>query len=355
MKSNICVVICTRNRPRFLYLTIKSILRNTCLPNKIIIVDSSDKIYQMKFDEYLKNIILEANQRNIHIAYHCNEALSLTRARNFALEYCKDCNIITYLDDDVILHPRYFCKILWAFNNDEIYGAQGFIVNLLTGNYSKKRGKTLIKIMKALAGVLIPIFPYHVTRPNVNIFLRNRYPIFPNFKVEVIPSEWLSGSNMSYRSTVFYRYGLRFDDNLIGFGLGEDLDLSYRLHRAGFKLVMVPGAFLLHKPRILDEESKNIKCVDPSTAVMVFGYKLYLLKKHYNASKWNILLRYYVYSLLYIFVFIPIIFRDAEMLKIYMKCFRMVNRLRQDILSLDLTKLNVVIRRLRRFRVCLND
>ncbi|MEM3886349.1 MAG: glycosyltransferase [Candidatus Methanomethylicia archaeon] len=352
MLKNICVVVCTKNRPWSLYLTIESILRNKLLPKKIVIIDSTNKITQVKIDEYLRNIISEAGKKNIYVVYHHDETLSLTQARNYALEYCKDCNIITYLDDDIVLHPEYFYKILYAFDNDKIHGAQGLIINLLVDNCNKK-GKILFRIIKALAGTLIPVFPYHISRPLVNTFLRNKYPIFPNFKARIIISEWLSGSNMNYKSEIFYEHGFRFDANLLAFGLGEDLDFSYRLYKAGFKLAMVPEAFLLHKTTIINEERE---CIDPSTIVMAFGYRLYLLKKHYSkSSNSSVLIRFYIYSLLYIFLFISILFKNIKVLKIYVKCFRIVNKIRQDILNLNITKLNGIISRLKRFRVCYDE
>jgi GT2 family glycosyltransferase len=58
-----------------------------------------------------------------------------------------------------------------------------------------------------------------------------------------IDVDWLSGCSMSFRRRVFDR--LRFDEGLPGYGLGEDVDLTYRVAQMG-RLVVTPAARLQH-------------------------------------------------------------------------------------------------------------
>jgi GT2 family glycosyltransferase len=55
--------------------------------------------------------------------------------------------------------------------------------------------------------------------------------------------DWLPGCSMSYRAAIFEH--IEFDESLPGYGMGEDVDFSYRASVLG-SLVVDPGATVLH-------------------------------------------------------------------------------------------------------------
>ena len=116
------VGIPTLNRADQLKNTLHSILRNTVLPQKIIIVDQSE-------NEKTKHIVNYFREK-LNIEYLKVNYKGLTKARNEVLSYAKDFDVVTFLDDDVELDKNYFEEIVKAFQEDKnLAGCQGFIEN----------------------------------------------------------------------------------------------------------------------------------------------------------------------------------------------------------------------------------
>jgi GT2 family glycosyltransferase len=259
-KLKLLVGIPTLNRAKQLSKTLESISRNTIIPDKVLIVDQSDNDETWKAT---KEFMDKLNIEFLKVDYK-----GLTKARNEILERSGDFDVITFLDDDVVLHKDYLEKIIGAFENDrELAGCQGFIEN-----QGGLRG-FLFKVVNATPITLRPV----VTRCFVNT-----YPHFP--PLHPVHSEWLSGCNMSYR--VGYIKNERFDENFILYGLGEDLEFSYRLFKKGMKLLTIPSAKLKHIP-------SGLKSLPNKAALMMrFAYRRYMIAKFYPEKKDKIFWEY---------------------------------------------------------------
>ena len=57
--------------------------------------------------------------------------------------------------------------------------------------------------------------------------------------LSVTEVDWLSGCSMSFRRAVFEMFS--FNEELTGYGLGEDVEFSYRVHQRG-RLLVTPDA-----------------------------------------------------------------------------------------------------------------
>ena len=91
------VVIPTKNRPSELLRSFKAILKQTRLPDQIIIVDQS--IPRNVLDKKIK---AEAKKMNLIINYIHNQAIDgLVEAKAFAISLNR-CDYISFFDDDII-------------------------------------------------------------------------------------------------------------------------------------------------------------------------------------------------------------------------------------------------------------
>ena len=111
------------------YKELKRLLSNlelqTKKPDEVIIVDASDN-----GDSRL--IQAEVMKRRCFPVYYYKHEKGLTKQRNFGILKSKN-EIVGFLDDDVLIEPDFFERILNIFKNDllnEIGGASGFIMDI---------------------------------------------------------------------------------------------------------------------------------------------------------------------------------------------------------------------------------
>jgi GT2 family glycosyltransferase len=211
----ITVIIVTKDRPRSLALTTKSVMDQTLLPDQIITVDDS---------------------RN----YPYPKTSGIPAARNKGLKSAPP-GIILFIDDDVTLDKDYIKTISRYFkDHPEVDGVTGWI------DTAYHRESPIKRLVRACIGSILPrLIPASLFIPTVSEESA-LYPVFQKPYVDSVPAEWLSGCNMAYRSSVFDE-GYRFDESLKGYALGEDREFSNRLYRDGKQLRLVYGARLIHR------------------------------------------------------------------------------------------------------------
>ncbi len=262
------VAIPTLNRPDDLSRTLKTIYSNKKLPDLLIIVDQSD-------DNKTRDIIkpLEAKYS---IKYIRSDKKGLTHARNIAIENSLDFDIITFLDDDVDLEKDFLSEIENTYiSYPEISGCQGFIKN--TGGKLLRR--SVLKIRKILSDNRLEYFK----PPTINEYFLNSYPLFVK-KNNILPCEWLSGCDMSYKINDIRDE--RFNEDFILYGMVDDVEFSYRLFSHGKKLVMNTNAKLVHRL------SKTSRLPSTISLVMRFAYFRFLISEY---RKDNVEELYYKY------------------------------------------------------------
>ena len=225
---SVAVVIPTKNRPGDLNATLRSLLNGTVLPNQLIIIDQSsnddsEKVVEWSFVEAPKEI-----RAIVELSYVHNASLSgLTAARNTSLALVKS-DILLFLDDDVILEKEFIQEITLAHRRyPDAVGVGGIITN-----YSP---------------------PTRLLRWWESLFVRgpfhdDRQPIYRRAetlaKSSPLPVTRLGGGLMSFRMGAIG--GRRFDENLTGPCVGEDVDFCARLAPKAL-LLIIPSARLVHK------------------------------------------------------------------------------------------------------------
>lgn len=191
----------------------------------VLVVDASDGdqsalLCASAFEKY----------EHLRLTYMRAERPGLARQRNQALAWCfqQDLEIVHFIDDDTELLPGYMSAIEQEFRRHaEVAGVGGTIRNRLT------RRQPLLQSLFLLHG------------PTPSVILRSGRVVpgqYPNCRYSK-RIEWLDGCSMSYRLTLIKDF--RFDDQLLGYSLGEDYDFSWRVGKK-YRLAVAPGAYCLH-------------------------------------------------------------------------------------------------------------
>ena len=206
----ISVIIPTKNRADDLRCTIDSLIVQTRRPDEIIVVDQSSGpiVGTSKRSEYRSSMFMHP-----HIS-------GLAEARNVAMDRAKG-DIWLFLDDDVILEPEYVEELLLAYS-PEVAGVSGIITNYTRPGISRRLfEKVFVK----------------------GAFHDDRQPVY--WHADDLRShgpqrvKQFGGGLMSFRAALIR--DLRFDPNLTGGCLAEDIDFCARLPR-GAVLLIAPKA-----------------------------------------------------------------------------------------------------------------
>lgn len=221
---------------------LKSLATQSRLPDEVIVVDDSDE----QFREETEQVVRDAS---LDVRLLTKSTPGLPASRNLAADAAEG-EVILYLDDDVVLDRRYVAALLSAFSDERAVGAGGVIIN------SPLPAAPLLKELIGVTG-----------RPNGRVLRSGWSTALPRSDA---PTQFLSGCNMAYLTAIVREE--RFDESFFeGYGLGEDLEFSYRLHRHRGSLRIVGSARLWHlskakvygRPRGWLEVVKNPKVAGP--------------------------------------------------------------------------------------------
>jgi GT2 family glycosyltransferase len=210
---SVSAIIPTKNRAQDLEITIESLLRQTRLPDELILVDQSPET------SFTKPI-------SIPIHYMHDPGLSgLTAARNAAMKVARG-DIWLFMDDDVVLEPTFLEEILAAYRPD-VTGISGIITN-----YKRPPLGHLLWESIFMRGP----------------FLDDRQRVYWNAAqirdAAPIRVRQFTGALMSFKADAIRES--QFDINLTGACPGEDLDFCASLPN-GSILLIAPKARLVHK------------------------------------------------------------------------------------------------------------
>jgi len=229
----VSVVIPTYNRAQDLRRCLDSILVQTVLPNEVLIVDDSDR----DRDEVIKSVervVLAFHHKNIYLKYFRNDrGKALTIAKNLGIEKSSG-DIISFLDDDVILDRKYYEEILKIYEQyPHALGVEGKVVE------TKKKGLSFI--VAEILGRLFYLGYREKNKCRMLPSLGNTYLL----EDRTVNCEWISGAS-TYRKKVFNEF--KYDENLLKYSWGEDQDLSYRIFKKyPSSLYVAPQAKYVHK------------------------------------------------------------------------------------------------------------
>jgi glycosyltransferase involved in cell wall biosynthesis len=225
------VVIPTRNRGESLRNLLSRIIDQSVSPTEIIIVDSSEEkqlVYE-KFDQRIKYI-------------HTTQMSAAKQRNTGMLSLKEDIQVLFFLDDDTNPNSKYFEEMIKTLTAYNAVGVSGLAIN--TEKKERIPPKGLVGLMKRIT-FLDSNIDGKLLISGVGIPVRKK-------NIGVIEVEWLIGcSCWDFRKIE----KLRFEEDFMGYSLGEDVIFSARARRLG-KLFVNSGIFLDH--RELPQVDQNI-------------------------------------------------------------------------------------------------
>lgn len=270
---SLSVIIATMNRSEDLKVALSSLLRQTYFPEQILIVDQST-------DERSKTMVSEIQtaypEKATRFQYVYQQEKSLVKARNRGLEMAR-CEVLSFLDDDVVLSDDYYEKIMRYLEDHPDIGA-------ISGNTVIERP-------------VFPGFSGFLRRGLMRLFLIGNfdgrmtasgfgYPIIERQIKRVLEVEMLPGCNMSFRRGMIGDE--QFDEWFTGYSYREDAEYSYRVAKR-CRVVMIPDAHLHHNYSL-----SNRLEADTLKTMQIRNY-YYVFHKHKHRSSFS--LCFFLYSL----------------------------------------------------------
>lgn len=222
------IIIPTYNRETELQVALKSILRQSRLPDEVILCD----------DGHLSDFPLrkEFEKKGIDCIFHKKKIPGLTESRNEGIDRSHG-DIILFLDDDIQLFPEYVASVISVFEDDpeqRIGGVGGAVINPKPMN-AARRARWMFNLLFLNDGLREgKVLPSGYCTD----FGTTPFPLKHQCRVD-----FLVGCCFSFRRKIFDTY--RFTPRYRSYALGEDKDFSYRVS-ADFDLMYCPTARLYH-------------------------------------------------------------------------------------------------------------
>jgi GT2 family glycosyltransferase len=216
-------VIPTKDRHEILPPAIQSLLAQTDPPRRVVVVDASDD--SLRLD-------VETGEVELVLLRH---APSTSGQRNFGVAHVET-PLVMFLDDDVELPPDYVetLKRHWAERGalEALAAAAG------TAAWPAPAGGRLGQLYRLMFQLHIqdPAAAHHTFRRSQKV----RFRVVPAEPV-LIPA--VSTAAVLYRTDLARKHP--FDEHFPGYGLGEDLDMSFRVAREA-PILHVPDVQYVH-------------------------------------------------------------------------------------------------------------
>lgn len=262
-RTEISVVIPTMNRPDTLKITLESYIHSDVLPNQIVIVDQTENYALRKEQEEM----IKQYCKLTNIVYFYQQTPSLTKARNVGLNLCKN-DIVIYSDDDITVQTSTIKNVVDIMRNPQIAMIAG--INSRDG-YNNSR-------LSCLFGKKSYI------KRNIGHVTNAVYGRFPEKKVTgTVATEWAMGFFFVVRKSLIEKWDNYWDENLISYAYGEDLDFSYSY----FKRASAENMICVLDERIVVEHRVSNEWRVPSrkSTMMLVINREYLRYKHHMGRK----------------------------------------------------------------------
>ena len=311
--KRVSVVIVTYNRLHLLVKLLRQLEVQTLKPDEVIIIDND-----VNQSSKIVTEIFTKDSALFKVTYFPNEVNSLTGGRNLGVSKVKT-EFTCLLDDDVQIEVNFLEKLFKAINElPDAIAVQGKITI---------SDKSVIKNYLAwFSGQFFLSKKNCKVRRTISATYPARYE-----GLKPLRCEWLSGSNQLYRTEILS--AVKWDEKLLAYCDGEDLDHSLRVYRSNLgNLYFIPDARIMH---LASSESRTFGY---EATLMREIYSYYLLKKLFRSDRRANLVFCFnrLFMLLINFSHIPISgfsrFRINLALD-YLKALRVVFQLRRQLES----------------------
>jgi GT2 family glycosyltransferase len=323
LNPGITVIIVTYRRPELVNKVLAQLINQTELPVRIIVVDND---LHRSAESVINRFNLET--KIVPVIYVANHENSLTVGRNIGVSHSRT-KFTCLLDDDVVIPEDYLLRSLTIIEKlPDAAGIQGML-NLEDRNSFKN-----------FVSFLTGNFFLTSRPPRARWSISASYPTHEASQAP-LPTQWMSGTNQFYRTEIIKE--IKWDENLIKYCDGEDLDHSLRVSQSGFgSLYIIPNLTVEHL------ETPEARVIGFKNILMREVYSYYLLHKLFpgnqNAKIFYLWSRISTLHIRIIQVgFSKFSEESIQVLKNYLKALDLVIKNRKDIRKGNLGHINALL------------
>lgn len=250
------VVVVTYRRPGPLRACLEAFASQTRVPDEVVVVDNAPSPESSAVCDAV------AAGGAFPVRYVPNEVNSLPAARNRGVALSTS-EFVAMVDDDVRLDTGYFEAALAVFeSHSDAVGVQGYIPQSPRPQLRER---------------LHRIFGFYYLEPDRCRVLPSISTTYPSTLGGVRRCEWISGSNQLYRRSVVL--DVPWDERLLKYADGEDLDHSHRVYRR-----YPGGLYITPDARVHHDASDEGRVAGRELIEMQEVYGLYLQSKLFGSA-----------------------------------------------------------------------
>ena len=220
----ISAIIPTKNRKEECIKCVESMLEQTVPFHEIIVVEGG------RSNNSLVSSLNLLSQKSSSIIYIHSEESGLTLQRNIGIQKATG-DAVFFTDDDTIIDRNCVESMINTYNQGDIDGVQPIVVE----DYAPSFLSSVLRTIFLLTDQTSSKGPY--MKPS-------GFPSLAGRQASDVPAEVFCGV-ASFKKKVYEN--VKFDENLVGYGAMEDVDLSYRASRR-FNLMISAKAIVHHYP-----------------------------------------------------------------------------------------------------------
>ena len=225
---DLTIVIVNWNSADYAIDCVKSIVSSTQgLDFEIVVVDNASSDHSLEIlQKELPNVRLVRSATNIGFA----------KGNNLGFQFASGRHVLFLNPDTFVLGPA-ISRMYASLESSPAVGAVG--CKLLNADSTIQT--SCIQPFPNILNQLADIERLKVRYPNLKLWKIR--PLFDGHNGNALPVEAVSGACLMVKRDVFNRIGLFSEDY---FMYGEDLDLCYKIRRAGWQVCYVGGATVMH-------------------------------------------------------------------------------------------------------------
>ena len=211
MSLTASMILPTHDRPRFVARAVEAILRQTRLPDELIIVNDGT---QDVGGEVRDRVVASG----VRLLYERRDTPSLPVSKNRGMELATG-DVVIFTEDDVILPDDYLAALLELYEADAAGAVDAIgavVVEPAAAGLSRRLHDALSR--------LVPIYAW---APRVCAARYVRLPA--GLRRRLRPARWISGGALSLRRRVAQVE--RFEEAFSGYAQAEDTEFAFRVTR----------------------------------------------------------------------------------------------------------------------------
>ncbi len=211
----VCVIVVTHNNGNTLRESLNSLLKSGCV-NEVIIVDNASS------DDTRQILSGFTKLDKVNVVYLCRN-MGFTGGVTVGLRYCSYGNYFALFNPDAVATRDWLCRLLEVMEGDETIGMAQSLLIKPNGDIDSAGG--------FINGLGYPI----EFKPNIDWRLLTR--------LKPYDVGYAKGAAVLIRRKAYEEVG-GFDNRF--FFYYDETDLSYRLRRYGYRVVVVPSSVVYH-------------------------------------------------------------------------------------------------------------